>query len=923
MDYKKTLNLPRTKFPMRGNLPNREPEMQKWWDDIDIYGKVQEMRRGKPKFILHDGPPYANGNIHIGHALNKVLKDFIIRYQSMRGLDAPYIPGWDTHGMPIEHAIITKKGVDRKKEDPVTFRKLCADYAWSFINRQREQFKRLGIRGDWEHPYVTLNPEYEARQIRIFGEMAKKGYIYRGYRSVFWSPSSETALADAEVEYQDKRSPSIYVAFPVQDGKGVLPEAETHVVIWTTTPWTIPANLGVAVNADFTYSLVDTGSRKLLLAEELVDDVMKRVGIDHYERTATFKGADLEGVVCRHPFYDRESPVILGDHVTLDAGTGCVHTAPGHGAEDFELGKKYDLGVLCPVDEKGRFTREAPGFEGLFYDDANKRVTEKLEEVGALLKLTFITHQYPHDWRTKKPVIFRATEQWFASIDGFREAMLEAIKEVKWTPAWGEVRLANMVAERGDWCISRQRVWGVPLPIFYCRSCGHPYITDASIDKIANLFAAEGSNTWFERETEELLPEGAVCSECGHDSFRKETDTMDVWFDSGSSHAAVLEQREETDWPADLYLEGSDQYRGWFNSSLSTAVATKGTAPYRQVLSHGFTLDGEGRKMSKSLGNTIDPLKVMKTYGADILRLWVASVDYQADVRVSDDILKQIAEVYRKIRNTFRFLLGNLADFNPETDRVEVDRLNELDRYALTKLQRLTEKVIKGYDSYEFHAVYYQVHNYCTVFLSQFYLDVLKDRLYTLPKEDIRRRSSQTVMYETLLSLVKMLHPILPHTTEEVWKYVPGTDTESVQLTDFPRVEARYLDKELEEKWDVLTGVRDTVLKALEEARAEKVIGNSLGASVELYPSEKKFQLLHRVDNLAELFIVSHVRLFRPEDGPEGDTVEGDGLHVKVKPAEGEKCQRCWVISPAVGQNSRYPDLCDRCADTVQHHYSE
>lgn len=923
MDYKKTLNLPQTKFPMRGNLPNKEPEMQKWWEDMDIYSQVQEKRKGKPKFVLHDGPIYSNGDIHIGHALNRVLKDFIVRYKSMQGFDAPYIPGWDTHGLPIEHAIVTKKKVNRKEKDLVTFRKMCADYAWSFVNKQRDQFKRLGVRGDWDHPYITLNPQYEARQLRVFGEMVKRGYIYRGYRSVYWSPSSESALADAEVEYQDKRSPSIYVMFPIQDGKGVLPEENTHVVIWTTTPWTIPANLAIAVHADVTYALVKEGNRQLLLAEDLVDDVMELAGITSYEKVSTIKGSELEGVCCRHPFYDRKSPIVLGDHVTLDAGTGCVHTAPGHGGEDFELGKKYDLGVLCPVDEKGRFTHEAPGFEGMFYDDANKAVTEKLKEREALLKLSFITHQYPHDWRTKKPVIYRATEQWFVSIDGFREALLEEVKNVKWIPSWGEVRISNMIADRGDWCISRQRAWGVPIPIFYCRSCNHPYVTDASIDKAANIIAEEGSNTWYAKDTNELLPEGATCSECGHQSFRKETDTMDVWFDSGSSHAAVLEQREETDFPADMYLEGTDQYRGWFNSSLSTAVATKGKAPYRQVLCHGFTLDGEGRKMSKSIGNTIDPLKVMKTYGADILRLWVSSVDYQADHRVSDEILKQIAEVYRKIRNTFRFLLGNLADFSPQTDRVAVEDLNELDRYALLKLQRLVERVTKGYDAYDFHSVYYQIHHYCTVFLSQFYLDVLKDRLYVLPKEDQKRRSSQTVMYETLVALVKMVHPILPHTTEEVWKYIPDVDTKSIQLTDFPQVKANYLNAELESKWDRLVMHRDTVLKALEEARANQGIGNSLGALVELYPSEESAQLLSRVDDLEELFIVSQVHLYQASDQPEGDTVEGDGLRVKIKPAEGKKCQRCWMISPSVGQNDQHPDLCDRCADIVEKHFAD
>ncbi|WP_091834657.1 isoleucine--tRNA ligase [Marininema halotolerans] len=916
MDYKKTLNLPETAFPMRGNLPNREPEMQAWWDETDIYGQVAKKRAGKPKFILHDGPPYANGDIHIGHALNKILKDFIVRYKSLQGYDAPYIPGWDTHGLPIEQAVTSKKKVDRKKMDPVAFRKICEDYALSFVEKQKEQFKRLGVRGDWDHPYITLKPEYEAEQIRLFGEMAKRGHVYRGYRSIYWSPSSESALADAEIEYQDKRSPSIYVAFDVKDGKGKLSE-DVAVIIWTTTPWTLPANLGIALGAEFTYVVVSTtDGRKFLVAEELADHVMQLIGIEGYNKGATFRGEELEGIQCQHPFYDRESPILLGDHVSLDAGTGCVHTAPGHGVEDFELGKKYGLDVLCPVDEKGKLTHEAPGFEGLFYDDANKVVTEKLKESGHLLKLVFITHQYPHDWRTKKPVIFRATEQWFASIDGFRDAMLHAIKEVKWTPAWGETRLGNMVEDRKDWCISRQRVWGVPLPIFYCNTCSEPYITDESIEFIADRFGQEGSSVWFSREVQELLPEGACCHQCGNETFRKETDIMDVWFDSGSSHAAVLEAREETSWPADLYLEGSDQYRGWFNSSLTTSVATKDQAPYRQVLSHGFTLDGEGKKMSKSLGNTIDPLKVMKNYGADILRLWVSSTDYQADVRVSEDILKQIAEVYRKVRNTLRFLLGNLADFVPGEHAVAVAELDEIDRYALIQLQRLIEKVTAGYESYDFHAVYYQIHYFCTVFLSQFYLDVLKDRLYTLPANDAKRRSSQTVMAEILKTLVVLSNPILPHTTEEVWKFVPGTADESIQLTDFPQVEPSVLDVGLEEKWDRLTVLRDIVLKALEEARAKKVIGNSLGAALELYPSPSNFQLLHSIQgSLTELFIVSQVHV------NQGETEEE--LQVQVKPAAGEKCQRCWVISSTVGESKDYPELCDRCADTVAKHYAD
>ena len=912
-DYRQTLNLPKTDFPMRGNLPNREPEMQKWWDEIDIYQQVLKKRKEAPSFVLHDGPPYANGDLHIGHALNKILKDFIVRYKSMKGYYAPYIPGWDTHGLPIEHAIVSKKKVDRKNADPVKFREMCKEYALSFVNKQKEQFKRLGVRGDWKNPYITLKPEYEAEQIRVFGEMLKKGYIYRGQKSIYWSPSSETALAEAEIEYRDKRSPSIYVLFPVKHGNNVLSEENTYVVIWTTTPWTIPANLAIALHEDFEYSLIETDGRKLLIAKELLKQVTEAVGISDYRVLSTMKGKELEGIICRHPLYDRESPVIFGDHVTLDAGTGCVHTAPGHGEEDFYIGQKYQLGVLCPVDERGRMTEQAPGFEGLFYDDANKKVTEKLEEAGYLLKLGFITHQYPHDWRTKKPVIFRATEQWFASIDGFREKMLEAIKEVKWTPSWGEIRIHNMIADRGDWCISRQRIWGVPLPIFYCKKCGHPHVTDETIDYIANLFKEYGSSVWYEKPVEELMPPQQSCAECGHSEFRKETDTMDVWFDSGSSHRAVLEREEGLTWPADLYLEGSDQYRGWFNSSLSTAVATKGKAPYKEVLSHGFTLDGEGRKMSKSLGNVIAPAKVIKQYGADILRLWVASSDYQADVRISDAILKQTAEAYRKIRNTFRFLLGNLNGFDPESDRLDIHELTELDHYALIKLERLVERVIKSYDEYDFHQVYYDIHHFCTVFLSQFYLDVLKDRLYVLPADSDVRRSAQTVLYETLLTLVKVLNPILPHTTEEVWKYIPGDHEVSVQLCDFPVVHENWLDDALEKKWDELLTIRDVVLKALEEARAEKLIGNSLGAAVEITPNPETEKLLKSTDHLDQLFIVSSATL----NEASSDVTPEQKVKVTVRTAEGEKCERCWMISPTVGQNSNHPQLCERCATIV------
>ncbi|WP_028986884.1 isoleucine--tRNA ligase [Thermicanus aegyptius] len=917
MDYSKTLNLPKTDFPMRGNLPALEPKIQAEWDEMKIYEKVEERLKGRPKFILHDGPPYANGDIHVGHALNKVLKDIIVRSRSMMGYDAPYVPGFDTHGMPIEHGVITKEKVDRHSVGEVKFRELCRDWALSYIKRQTSQFKRLGVRGDWEHPYVTLTPEYEAEQVKVFGEMAKKGYIYKGLKVIYWSPSAETALADAEIEYKEKRSPSIYVKFDVVDGKGKLEQGES-IVIWTTTPWTIPANLGIALHPEYMYTLIRTEKGRLLVAAELLDSFAKTVGLKQVEPVKRFKGEELEGILCRHPFYDRTSLVLLGEHVTLDAGTGAVHTAPGHGEDDYHVGLKYGLPILSPVDEKGKFTAEAPGFEGMFYEEANKKVTAMLEETGHLLHLGFITHQYPHDWRTKKPVIYRATEQWFASIDGFRQQMLEEIKKVKWLPSWGEVRISNMIRDRGDWCISRQRVWGLPIPILYCTTCNEPVITDETIAHISELFRREGSNAWFAKEEKELLPEGFTCPKCGGDTFRKETDTMDVWFDSGSSHYAVLRTREELTWPADIYLEGSDQYRGWFNSSLSTSVALFGKAPYKGVIGCGMVMDGEGRKMSKSLGNVVDPLKIMDRLGADILRLWVASVDYTADVRISDAILSQIAEVYRKIRNTFRFLLGNLYDFNPAKDRVSVEKMEEMDRYMLSKLQQVIARVRKGYETYQFHSAYTAIHTFCAVDLSAFYLDVSKDRLYVNAPDDVRRRSGQTVMYETLLALVRLIAPILPHTAEEVWKYIPGEKEESVQLTDFPEVDERLKDSRLEEKWERFLEIRDQVLKALEEARKEKVIGNSLGAHVHLYPDGKTEKVLKEFPNLAELFIVSRVTVHEEGETSLAKATEEGVLAVEVKEAEGEKCERCWNITLDVGQDEKHPTLCARCAHIVE-----
>lgn len=916
MNYKDTLNMPKTKFPMRGNLPNREPERQARWEEEQMYEKVQKRTEGRPLFILHDGPPFANGDIHMGHALNKVIKDIIVRFKSMTGYHAPYVPGWDTHGLPIETALTKNKKVDRKKMSVSEFRKRCEEYAYVQIDRQREQFKRLGVRGDWDNPYITLTKDFEAQQIKVFGEMAKKGYIYKGKKPVYWSPSSESALAEAEIEYQDKRSPSIYVAFPVADGLGVLQEDE-KVVIWTTTPWTLPANLGISVHPQLEYSVVKVGEEKFVVATALLEQVAEEIGWSSYEVIRTHKGTELDRIVCKHPFYDRDSLMMLGEHVTTDAGTGCVHTAPGHGEDDFNIGKKYGLDVLCPVDDQGKMTKEAPGFEGVFYDDANKIVTEKLEERDALLHLTFITHSYPHDWRTKKPVIFRATSQWFASIKAFREEILQAIKEVTWIPSWGETRIYNMIKDREDWCISRQRVWGVPIPVFYGED-GEPIITDETIEHVSHLFREHGSNVWFEREAKDLLPEGFTSSHSPNGEFTKETDIMDVWFDSGSSHQGVLVERDGLQRPADLYLEGSDQYRGWFNSSLSTAVAVTGKAPYKGVLSHGFALDGEGRKMSKSIGNVVVPNKVMQQLGADILRLWVASVDYQSDVRVSDKILKQVAEVYRKIRNTLRFLLGNLKDFNPATDRKSYEQLEEVDRYMINRLNEVVKKVRDSYEAYDFSTVYQTIHNFCTIDLSSFYLDFTKDILYIERVENEKRRSIQSVMYDMVIQLAQLLSPILPHTAEEVWEYIPGEkEAEYVQLTDMPEVKT-YVDNEpLMEKWTEFLVFRDEVLKALEEVRNEKLIGKSLEAKLELYPSKETKELLETVEDLRVLLIVSDLEVVGLKEEAPSDAQVFEKTAVVVKQAEGETCERCWVVSKTVGENSEHKTLCKRCSDIV------
>lgn len=918
VEYKDTLLMPKTDFPMRGNLPVNEPKIQAKWAEMDINKLVLERTKGRPEFVLHDGPPYANGDIHIGHALNKIIKDMINRHRSMTGYHVPYIPGWDTHGLPIEHAL-TKKGVNRKEMSVAEFRKLCEEYAYEQIENQKAQFKRLGVRGDWENPYITLKPEFEARQIEVFGRMAEKGYIYKGLKPVYWSPSSESALAEAEIEYKDVKSPSIYVSFEIKDAKGVVPE-NAKFIIWTTTPWTIPANLGISVNPEFTYAVVKVDGNLYIIAKELIENVSKEIGWEQVEIVQEVKGQQLEYIVAKHPFYDRDSLVMVGEHVTLDAGTGCVHTAPGHGEDDYIVGKKYGLDVLSPIDDRGCYTNEAPGFEGMFYDDANKVVTEKLKEVGALLKLNFFTHSYPHDWRTKKPVIFRATPQWFCSIEPFRDQLLEAIENTTFTPSWGKIRLYNMIRDRGDWCISRQRAWGVPIPVFYAEN-GEEIITPETIAHVANLFREHGSNIWFEREAKDLLPEGFTHPGSPNGKFTKEKDIMDVWFDSGSTHQGVLVERGMK-YPADLYLEGSDQYRGWFNSSLITSVAINGFAPYKGILSHGFVLDGEGRKMSKSLGNVIVPEQVMKQYGADILRLWVASVDYTGDVRISVDLLKQISEVYRKIRNKLRYLHGNLFDFDPKKDRVPYENLREVDQYMYMRLQEVLKQVRAAYDRYDFSAVYHSINNFVSVELSAFYLDVAKDVVYIEAPNNPARRAMQSVMYDCLLTLLKILTPILPHTTDELWSYL-NEEEPSVQLTDFPEVDERSNFKELKEKWSKVMDIRDEVLKALEEARNEKVIGKPLDAKVVVYTDDEEVLSLlndEKVDfkqiSLVSQFVVAGSR----KDAPE-NAIALEKTSIAVEKADGEKCERCWSYSETVGQNEKHPTLCSRCAEIVINHY--
>lgn len=920
MDYGKTLHLPQTDFPMRGNLPKREPAWLDFWREHDVYHKRLSRRDGAPKFVLHDGPPYANGYLHIGHALNKTIKDIVMRYKAMSGYCAPYRPGWDTHGLPIEHAVIKNAGLDREKMSPLELRAKCLAYAKEFIEIQKNEFIRFGVAGDWEHPYVTYDTKLETKQIGVFGEMAKKGYIYKGRKAVYWCPVCETALAEAEIEYADKKSISIYVKFAAVDAKGNLPDGvpadKAYAVIWTTTPWTIPANQAICVNPELDYVWVQVGEEYYLMAKELAPTALAECKKDDYQVLATvYKGRELEGMTFRHPLYaERVVPVLLGDHVTLEAGTGCVHTAPGHGMEDFDVCLRYgNVPITCPVDNKGLLTEEAgPDLVGKnVLDDADVAVLKLLAAGGNLVGKKTIHHQYAHCWRSKNPVIYRATEQWFASVKTYRDEALRAVDATRFIPEWGRNRMYGMVADRQDWCISRQRSWGVPIPIFYCDDCGKYVVNDDTIKSVQAKVAVDGSDAWWMYSANELLPQGFACPHCGGTSFTKETDIMDVWFDSGSTWSGVLEADDAQAYPADLYLEGSDQHRGWFQSSLLTSVAVHGHAPYKAILTHGFTVDGEGRKMSKSVGNTVAPQDIINQFGADVMRLWVSSADYRGDVRISPEILKQMSDVYRKIRNTFRFLLGNLHDFHTATDAVTYDRLEEIDRWALARLEEVRAEVETAYENYEFHVLYHALHNFCTVDLSAIYLDIAKDRLYTEAANSATRRAAQTVLREVLLVLVRLIAPVLCFTAEEVWQALPEADkAESVHLTDFPKARPEYADADLLARWKQRLAWRSDVLRALEAARRDKVIGHPLDATVHLTAGGDTYEGLAQMqDQLAAFFIVSDVTLTKDDQAT---------LDVEVVANTDPKCERCWMHSATVGDAADHPTVCARCARVLK-----
>ena len=914
-DYNATLNLPKTEFPMRAGLPQSEPKTLERWEEEKVYDKLIKKNEGKPLFVLHDGPPYANGDIHLGHALNKILKDFIVRYRNMDGHQSPFVPGWDTHGLPTELKARAKAGIGNSADISVLeLRKLCEEFVRGYIDDQRSQFKRLGCVGEWDNPYITLNHEFEAEQIRVFAEMADKGYIYKGLKPVYWCPECKTALAEAEIEYAEDPCHSIYVKFPVTDDLGKfaamgIDPSKVSFVIWTTTTWTLPANVAICVGPRYEYSVIKCGDEYYVMATDLYENAMSEAELTDYEVVGTIKGAELEYMKTRHPFIDRESLLIVGEHVTLESGTGCVHTAPGHGVDDYNVCTNYpEIPVICPVNADGVLTEEAGQFAGLTTDEANKKIAIYLDENGYLFALKKIIHQYPHCWRCKTPILFRATDQWFCSVDDFKDKAVDAINTVKWIPAWGKDRITAMVRDRKDWCISRQRKWGVPIPIFYCKDCGEPYVNKDAMLAVADLFGKEGSNAWFEKEASEILPEGTACPKCGCKVFTKEKDIMDVWFDSGSSHRAVCKQRPYLGTPADLYLEGNDQYRGWFQSSLLTSVATEGTAPYRTVLTHGMILDMERRKMSKSMGNGISPQEVIQQYGADVLRLWVASADYQSDITISREILKQMSEAYRKIRNTARYILGNLYDFDPNKDFVSPDDFLPIDKWAMIKLNDLIATVIDAYDKYEFHQVYHSIHKFCVVDMSNFYLDVLKDRLYTEKADSKERRAAQTVMYHILESLTLMLAPILAYTSDEIWRFMPhadDADPENVLFNDMPGRFELEVEDGFEAAWDRIHDLRDTVKKSLEVVIKDKTVKSSLETCVTLKASGDEYEFIKSIlPELKTVFIVSDVKL-----------VENSGeLEVEVAKAEGDKCERCWCYSTTVGLSAEHPTLCARCA---------
>ena len=929
MDYNQTVHLPQTDFPMRAGLPKREPELLNGKWEVETYHKLMAKNEGKPKFVLHDGPPYANGHIHIGHALNKILKDFIVKYKNMTGFQAPYVPGWDTHGLPIESAILKNKKIKRDELTDSQFRDLCKEFALGFVDSQRTEFQRLGIIGDWENPYITLLPEFEAAQIEIFGKMAEKGYIYKGMKPVYWCPNDQTALAEAEIEYADDPCTTIFVKFAVKNDNGKLAQygdlSKMYFVIWTTTPWTIPGNMAISVNPAFDYVLLQAPNGEIyILAEGLAESVCKNAKLDYAECKvlAKVKGEEFELMTAQHPLFDRESVLLCGDHVTLEAGTGCVHTAPGFGADDFNICRAYDaagktnIGVPVPVNAKGVMTDER--YNGQFYAKANDQVVVDLEECGAVLAKENIVHSYPHCWRCKNPIIYRATEQWFCSVDAIKEAAIAACDSIQWHPAWGKERMISMIAERNDWCISRQRKWGVPIPIFYCDECGADIVTPETIKRVSSLFREHGSNIWFDKTADELVPEGFVCPKCGGVHFSKETDIMDVWFDSGSTHAAVVDAREDLQFPADVYLEGGDQYRGWFQSSMLTSITAKGVAPYKQILTHGWTVDGEGKAMHKSLGNTVAPEEVIKDYGADMLRLWVSSADYTQDMRIGPEILKQLSQAYLKIRNTARYMLGNLAGFDPN-HAVAVADMVELDRWAVAQLNELVKNVRAAYDRYEFHAVYRAIYNFCVVEMSNFYLDIIKDRLYC--GDDASRASAQSALFMILDGMTRMIAPLLAFTSQEIWTAMPHADkddAECVLFNDIPDWSAELaLSEEQADKWNKVIALRDDVNKALELARSEQGIKKNQDADLTLTftaDAWKSFSAMGLSNaDLATICIVSAVSVAEGEgEGYKGE--EFEGLTVKVSPAAGEKCPRCWNHDVTIGTEGHHAELCARCA---------